>query len=818
MKTTASTFLLSILVIALTFSGCGNNSEVLTNIISLDDFKIGDGISKVSPDLWDLGLNASGGLVDQLPGVSESVIKIEDDEKTSTDLLFKPKCLNSEICRISWKFLVKGGRGASVKFLEQRKRSKVNFYLALNDGLGRMIDVQQKGEFRFTYTSDKMMEFVQIINRQEQWLEYWIEGKLIARYEGTAIMKRIKDCYGGINFVGPDSKLISKAKRNFYYLKNIKIDCVRERCRKSQSPNPVCVNGRSFPNPKAATCAGYTKQEWVAGSCATPVSQQSSVCEIGGRFIDNGLTYQDSIRSTSFPASVLENFNCGSTPFNPEPSTFFNTYIYNHDQTKFSISLQNSGTQLSAYAFRCECRSTAPIDSTAAVPSFCNAVCVSSLQNQQGEITLTENDPSGYYFFVILGNKNTAYKVMTGPPGPCKTEPIPLECGKYVEGTLTEEDPSNFRNCALLIEKGAETSTTCPNDYSSGCYTGNRIYEGADRLFSFEVFGYQKVIIALEGADDLGLFLYAYQCGENCLGYIETPSIDPLLVPTMEKTLPPGIYYLILDRNNTTGDSNYRISLACEPDTTASVFCEPAEVEDCELDSSQIHDLALWNLNNTLLAGTQLEAPPSNYEYDFEFFYPDAQGLEQSFGYRRTWPNGTGFKFYRSPPAPVCGYINGKDFIVRIHRTDLTSTTPGNTFLVQPDFLVSTYSPDTKLNFSGGRSVIQNFTDLGICFLTTNPPFLPTVDGAQHTLSIDVVTAGNWMITSNDSWIHFIQNPGNILVSQLTGTGIQSIPIRIDAQSQPSLPRTGSISLSGPCNTCDSLFIEQNDIEILVEN
>ena len=95
-----------------------------------------------------------------------------------------------------------------------------------------------------------------------------------------------------------------------------------------------------------------------------------------------------------------------------------------------------------------------------------------------------------------------------------------------------------------------------------------------------------------------------------------------------------------------------------------------------------------------------------------------------------------------------------------------------------------------------------------------NPAVFPVIGGNGDTISFDVITNGTLRVDTNDPWIHFDTAAGIVdelnYVDASLGT---SVSVVIDVYSTGT-PRQGMIIITGPCDICRAIAIEQTALNL----
>ncbi|MCB0560338.1 MAG: hypothetical protein KDD09_15395, partial [Phaeodactylibacter sp.] len=267
-----------------------------------------------------------------------------------------------------------------------------------------------------------------------------------------------------------------------------------------------------------------------------------SICDLGGLYISNGnKVFFEPTTTRELP---LDNFlfvDCipSNLVYDSIPGE---VYIYYHEGETdfFSLNLNTSDPAVRAFAFNCDVafadRSDACEGGTD-VNGFLNVPVPGSAP--------------GFYYIVVFNQNLANYDLTILPDGPCSME---TQYNCYSPIPTTFPGPDSHFNTA---------------DNYAGCYSGPIAYDGRDIVIGLSVGGGylnvppgERPQITLDGeitADGLlGLFLFDYQCAENCVGYEEYTDIGQ--PQGFSFLVEPGVYYLVLDEASPGAVSSFSIS------------------------------------------------------------------------------------------------------------------------------------------------------------------------------------------------------------------------------------------------------------------
>ncbi|MBK9491392.1 MAG: BACON domain-containing protein [Haliscomenobacter sp.] len=491
-----------------------------------------------------------------------------------------------------------------------------------SNSLGRLI-VAKRVVGTFYYKNGDWNKTVQIIDLDKDKAELWINDQMVHSWRfsqgTTGDLKQL----GAINFYANTG--------NDILVDNICMFAKETSCTDA-SLNPVCLSdGRSYRNETQARCDLYTSAE--LGACI-------SVCDLGGTMIYRGDRFSGTLTTTDQAPNLSWQDSCVTATFAQQSldSLFGHSYVfYNDEANPFSISLTaTNGAR--AFIYRC---SQDGVSSNSA-----RFRCI----GRDGE-TFSQK---GYFYVLIMGPKsNSTYAFSVLPEASCRLNPTEIACNVPVANTLSG---------ASRYGIGVGGS----NVYQT-CYQGGRTYAGSDREFSFRLTKPGKVSVSIQGQAGLGIFLYDFLCGKNCIGFAETND-QGALARTDTMMLNAGVYYVIVDQAISGSNGAFTLTVNCS-DYTKTIFLQETGAATCAVNASGRHNVVFRSLRNSRINGQRL-----NVNDQLHFFYQkNNRGDLLS-----TTANWTGTELQVSLPQDAigdtlkCGYFPDELLKIRLSRNNVS--------------------------------------------------------------------------------------------------------------------------------------------------
>lgn len=589
--------------------------------------------------------------------------------------------------RLSFKMLVESGKNGVYYVLHQAPNSsggngnlayQVNFN---SDGRGFVrLAGTNTNVATFNYPVGDWVNVVQIIDISQDVAELWVGGTFVHSWKFSLGANGSQAALEAIDFDADDATFS-------YRVDNI---CFRsqDNCTTPPGGTPVCIeNGKQYNNQISARCKLYTSDE--EQPC-------NNVCQLGGRFIYRGDTYSGVMDASDHAPWSVKNTPCVQQAYNNNvpPSLYADVYIFSRDDNKdIGISYNNNGNpNIRAFVFVCN----SDINGNG---NCVNAEDCWEILPPNNFTDIAINTCHSFYYIVITGTLGETYSNLNiVPNGNCPSNPTVITCGQTVSGTV-----------------GSQGAPPVPFNSASApylqCYNGTRPYTGEESFYKI-VLNQPSVITATLTASapnpsGMGLFLFSFLCGGNCMGYTENTAFSP--TATLTADLNEGTYYLVVDKATNAGNSNFTLTLNCAPRPyIISVDDFLTGDFNCPTDGvAAPHQVKL---------AYSPEYTASDY---FEFYYRDINGqLQNNLESNKYWHNAVQpmtFNLKRDDlqaDAVKCSYIQGDTFYVFVHQTEDNT---GTFKQYKPTFAVAGLGGITdSLKFrSGGVSAITKLTEIG---------------------------------------------------------------------------------------------------------
>ncbi|MCB9316653.1 MAG: T9SS type A sorting domain-containing protein [Lewinellaceae bacterium] len=528
---------------------------------------------------------------------------------TNPDLVYALDNKQSGRWRLSWQMRVENNKSAYFNLLHTRPaENNNNIYVYANTAYQVFLNSNGTGTVyvgtsnsspkgRFAYPNGQWFNVVQIIDLYQDKVELWIDDNYVTswtfsqgyNYEG---FPQSSTNIAGINFYANTGNDYYIDNISFYRQKTIFIHC--------SGNDKLCLkNGQVYPNWCTVHVDLYTELEY--GPCF-------SVCDLGGTYIHRGDTYTgqldlsdlapDSIRydpcvqnayGTNMPvplyADVFMYYNDNGTSFNPNTNVVLTT---------------GNPADVKYFVFTCNY----DIGGWVGKPESDNsnqANCVYQQRNLNsscnGGSTLATCD--NRYYIVVTGTLGSTYSIQINQPGYCTPiNPPVLNCGIPLGSSL----PAGTGGSAFTSNGAAYNK----------CYVGPRNYNGTEKVYKFTLTKPSQVKVTLNSTTPgalMGIFLYPFICGRNCLNYAENTGSDPKA--ELVSSLPEGTYYLVIDRESTVGAVTFDLTLDCVPnspyatfDMFISTFLPDGAL--CPADNTTLHQIKINGIANRFASTDQL--------------------------------------------------------------------------------------------------------------------------------------------------------------------------------------------------------------------
>ncbi len=659
---------------------------------------------------------------------------------TTPDMLYLLGDKTSGRYRVSWRMFVPAGKKAYYNMLHQlplfSNATGANWAFEVffnGDGTGQF-RLNNSGNITtkdFNYPSDRWFNVANIIE-----LNYGTINNV-----GSTVFINNNYVHTWNFSQGSNSNQNKLAAVDFFadtgsefYVDDICVWGKTGNCSPIPSEESLCIkNGGLYHDEPAARCDLYTSREWW---------QCNPVCEYGGSFIYRGDNVTGQFESTDLNFNLP--LNSGFDNCDPGPAIVGDVYIfYKNDNDDVIIANFTSTSNLSQhYTFTCKLNN-----------------CTFGKEC----ITGFENDPSltpcnNFYYIVVIGPVGATYSFNLVPNGPCPTNPETLN---LTNCNATDNDVTSTNN--LTVANGAYTQ----------CYTGSRTYAGGEKIYKFTLSKPSQVTITLSSATpDLGLFLFSFLCGKNCIDYAEKATAGANAV--INTVLNDGTYYIAVDKA-TAGTANFSIQVQCDPFANFYNYTG-GNVNSCPLNPNVQHTVRIQGTSYNFSVKDQIQF----------VFWDNNNTLKGTDSLVRNWNGGPFMDFVIKGDDPgdnvKCSYLPGDTFVIylvqrengkRILRKLLpTYRTPNNT----PGLNA------TKTFAANGGSIIDDFKeDSVVTFGAQTLSFTPPSTTSANLLTFS--TNLQWAvekIPSTAGWLN---------LNKLTSDGAEDITMT--TQFNPNeLPRS----------------------------
>ena len=532
----------------------------------------------------------------------------DDGVSANPDLVYFLDNQQTGRWRLSWKMRVENNKSAYFNLLHTRPGYDNNnnyvyantayhvYFNANGTGDVRVATGNASPQGRFVYPNGQWFDVVQIIDIPQNKVELWIDDNFVSswtfsqgyNYQGFS---QSKSTIAGIDFYADNG--------NDYYIDNLTfyrrppgiiVDCAPQ--------DDICIeNGESLPGDCFANVSMYTELEY--GPCF-------SICDLGGTYIYRGDTYAGQLDLSDIAPDSIRFDPCVVAAYGtnmPVPLYADVFMFYNDNGGAFNTSnvVLTTGNPADVKYFVFTCNYDVSIG-----PQFQAGNNQVSCTRRQKSINSACNNTGGSiltvcdnrYYIVVTGTLGSSYTIQVNQAGYCASNPTVLNCGTSTSGTLAAGSGS-----ASFSSSGA--------GYSK-CYVGPRNYSGTEKVYKFTLVQPSQVKVTTNSTTPntpLGVFLYSFICGRNCINYAESTVSNPKA--ELLTSLAAGTYYLIVDRETTAGAANYDITLDCVPNspyTTLNQF-EATFLPSgayCPTDPTALHQIKINAIANRFAPSDQL--------------------------------------------------------------------------------------------------------------------------------------------------------------------------------------------------------------------
>lgn len=322
----------------------------------------------------------------------------------------------------------------------------------------------------------------------------------------------------------------------------------------------VCIkNGEQCSNAEEARCRLYTSREWWECSIA---------CDLGGPYVYRGETYNGNLDVSDF-VYIKDPVSCTESADVPEVMDVY--LFYKDDNLPIQFIFNNNGNNnVFPFIFACQVAE----EGTPCIRKKGECFFIDG----DGTISSADLPCNNLYYITIIGPAGAPYSFNIMPNGPCggNSDQIAI-------------NPANGTAATSGVVSANSGFNRGSNAYRS-CYNGTRNYSGGEKIYRFTLDRPSQVTVSLSSASRMGVFLYSFMCGRDCINFAEN---TPPRNGTLTARLNDGTYYLIVDKD--TGPSNnFTLTLQADdfsPFTPFTLNQGPSPI--CPVTPSAYHEVQL---------------------------------------------------------------------------------------------------------------------------------------------------------------------------------------------------------------------------------
>ncbi len=384
---------------------------------------------------------------------------------------------------------------------------------------------------RFDYQPGAWVNVTNIIDINNDVAELWIADVFVGSWKFTTSHPASANTTQRKTLAGPS--FWANGSDYSFAVDNICIWQKKASCLATSVVLPVYTErGNRYNNMGLAACDLYTPSE---------MGTSSSVCDMGGAFIDRAETYSgvlepfdDAPAELKLPGGIC-NASAGTAAIFAEVYTFYNLKKKSNGQPE-QISLNyNSSTGVRCHIFACQNLSTGLYTG--------QPVCVGEVKSGQAFTVPANYHPDVFYYIVFWGPLGSSYNNFSIiPEGFCQSGATTLSIANG--------------NIAGSIGAGAgDPRFSRTGEAYKSCYSGSRTYAGREAVYKFTVSGTGSMQVRLISKNHpVGAFAYSSICGGSCVAFGENVQKD---TASFGFPVTPGVYYIVVDRNATNGTGNF---------------------------------------------------------------------------------------------------------------------------------------------------------------------------------------------------------------------------------------------------------------------
>ena len=715
-----------------------------------------------------------------------------DFTSNNPDILYRLGNKKSGRYRLSWDMLMKTNKESQfvilhndekTDFKDDKEEDEAYSVHFRKNGKGYLNIAGKTRQDSFSYKLDGWNRVMQIIDIDSNRVELWINSQFIRAWEfDLGSLNLGSNNLGSLSFWRTPEN-----KSNFaYYVDNICYWAKKNNCQKFPT-DPVCVqSGIEFESPGLANCYLYTPKEYSKGSC-------ERICNYARKFIEfDAPAISGPLRKIAIPSSIA-NISCVREYFGKRDvnKLYSDVFVFKTDYDAYmGVTWKTPpGVKSKAFVFSCGCKN-----------GICTQDCVEEREMKvasTGEhLVRYETGGAGYFYVAIISDSLVDYSnfyITFCPPsipkanqsdekstllgegcGLCRTiNPKILVCGATFLGDFKDKE-SQFSGSSDPYENCSEAIT--------------REYDGPDEVHKFIIEVPSFVSVILNGNNSpMGMFLYDYNCGGNCINVAETgPNGGTATFAPM--FLNPGEYYIIVDKDLATGDrinTKYTLTIDCQVSSNQDFLSDQIV---CPKEESNAHQVRIRTIGALLQNSLDLTLKDR-----ISFVYDKGQNnyvLEKG----QFW-NGQElvFNFFgdKSGDLEKCGYAVGDSFSIRI-------VNDGNVKYVKPIFGSNSNNTFSK----GSNSTITGFSQVKYNSFFISPSSRKLSSRANESYAFRVLAAAEsrWKITKIPSWLIF---------SDSTGTGPKDLIFTTRTANTNSRNRIAALQIVNADNAVQTFYAIQ---------
>lgn len=457
------------------------------------------------------------------------------------DLIYRTDNATSGRFRLSWRMKMASGKKGYFDVLHTLPNSsgngaviayEVDFAttgkgtVTIDNGLGTKITAAQ-----FEYPLGKWVNVTNLIDIDRDLVELWVADAYVGSWKFSLSSPASATTTQRKTLAGPS--FYAKSSEYSFMLDNLCVWQKKSNCLATSVAAPVYTEkGTTYSNMGIAACDLYTGAE---------MGTFTSTCDAGGPFIDRGETFSGVLESFDEAPTDLKllgnacNISIGTAAIFAEVYTFFNVKKKSNGQPEEITLNYNSSNGVRCHVFTCQNLLTGVYTG--------QPTCVGEVKPGQAFTVNPNAHPDIFYYIVFWGPLGSSYNNFSIiPDGFCASG-----------ATLLPPDQGNVSG---FIGSGTgDPRFTAAGEAYKSCYTGPRTYTGKEVVYKIVVPGSGSLGIKLISRNHpVGAFVYSSICGGSCLAFAENVQNDTV---TTGFAATPGVYYVVVDRNNTNGSANF---------------------------------------------------------------------------------------------------------------------------------------------------------------------------------------------------------------------------------------------------------------------